>query len=256
MGYPVVMHRTLKTILLLPAVMLLACSQPAAQSQQQELEALRKEIEALKRDMAEVREFLKVVTKGQFGAARIEDKTIDLTGAPANGQASAKITLVEISDYHCPFCRRHFQQTQPQLYSEYVNTGKIRHVFIHYPIDQLHPDAFRSHEAASCAQDQGKFWQLHSKLFETPAKTTDQIVAIAQTAGLDANALKACMDSGKYSKAVRDSVTKMQELGADSTPLFLVGMTPANGEPMKVVQVIKGAYPFAEFKTRLDALLK
>ena len=250
------MHRSLRPILVLPALVFLACSQPAAQSQQQEVEALRKEVEILKRDLAEVREFLKIVTKGQFGAARIEDKAIDLNGAPVNGQASAKLTFVEVSDYHCPFCRRHFQQTQPQIYSEYVNTGKIRHVFIHYPIDQLHPDAFRSHEAASCAQEQGKFWQLHTKLFESPAKTTDQIVAIAQTAGLDTTALKACMDSGKYSKAVRDSVTKMQELGADSTPLFLLGLTPAPGEPMKIVQVIKGAYPFEEFKTRFDGMLK
>ena len=92
---------------------------------------------------------------------------------------------------------------------------------------------------------------MHTKLFETPAKTTDQIVAIAQTAGLDTTALKACMDSGKHSKAVRESVVRMQELGADSTPLFLVGLTPAAGEPMKIVQVIKGAYPFSEFKTRL-----
>ena len=250
------MHRSLRAILILPAFVFLACSQPAAQSQQQEVEALRKEIEILKRDLAEVREFLKVVTKGQFGAAKIEDKTIDLTGAPVNGQASAKLTLVEISDYHCPFCRRHFQQTQPQIYSEFVNTGKVRHVFIHYPIDQLHPDAFRSHEAASCAQDQGKFWELHTKLFETPAKTTEQIVAIAQTAGLDSTALKACMDSGKYSKAVRESVANMQELGADSTPLFLIGLTPAPGQPMKIVQVIKGAYPFSEFKTRLEGMLK
>jgi protein-disulfide isomerase len=246
----------MRTIVMLPAVVLLACSQPSAQSQQQEVEALRKEVESLKKDVAEIREFLKIITKGQFGATPIEDKTIDLNGAPVNGQPSAKVTLVEISDYHCPFCRRHFQQTQPQIYSDFVNTGKVRHVFIHYPIDQLHPDAFRSHEAASCAQEQGKFWQLHAKLFETPVKTTDQIVAAAQTAGLDTNALKACMASGKYSSAIRDSVSRMQELGADSTPLFLIGMTPADGQPMKIIKVIKGAYPYEKFKTDLNSVLE
>jgi protein-disulfide isomerase len=244
----------MRLVLVLPAVVLLACSQPSAQSQQ-EVEALRKEVEALKRDIEEIREFLKLVTKGAFGGPRIEGATVDLQGAPANGQPSAKLTLVEVSDYHCPFCRRHFQQTQPQIYSEYVNTGKVRHVFIHYPIDQLHPDAYRSHEAASCAAEQGKFWQLHTKLFETPAKTTEQIVAIAQTAGLDTGALETCMKNGKYSQAVRDSVARMVKLGADSTPLFLIGVTPADGEPMKVLKVVKGAHPFAEFKKAIDPLM-
>jgi protein-disulfide isomerase len=249
------MRRIMPALMVLPAVVLMACSQPAAQSQQ-EVEALRKEVESLKRDMAEVREFLKLITKGAFGGPRLEDATIDITGAPANGEPSAKLTLVEVSDYHCPFCRRHFQQTQPQIYSEYVNTGKVRHVFVHYPIDQLHPDAYRSHEAASCAADQGKFWELHSKLFQTPAKTTEQILAVAGTAGLDTGALKACMDAGTHSQAVRESVARLQKLGADSTPIFLIGATPAGGEPLRVLKVVKGAHPFKEFKSAIDGLLQ
>ena len=98
---------------------------------------------------------------------------------PANGKADAPLTLIEISDYHCPFCRRHIQQTQPKIYSDLVNTGKLRHVFVHYPIAQLHPDADRSHEAAGCANDQGKFWDLHTKLFETPLKTAEQLIGLA-----------------------------------------------------------------------------
>jgi protein-disulfide isomerase len=248
------MQSALRPIVLLAAVVALtACSQPAAQSN--DPAELRKEIEALKRDIAEIRDFLKQATGGRFGGPRLEDASIDLNGAPARGSASAPITLVEVSDYHCPYCRRHVQQTQPRIYSEYVDTGKVRHVFIHYPIDQLHPDAFRSHEAASCAADQGKFWDLHLKLFETPARTTDQIIGIAAAAGLDATALRACMDSGKYSKPVRESVTRMQTLGVDSTPMFLVGQTPKNGEPLKVLKVIRGAHPFEQFKATIDPLL-
>ena len=247
------MQSALRPIVVLAAVVLTACSQPAAQSN--DPAELRKEIEALKRDIAEIRDFLRQATGGRFGGPRLEDASIDLNGAPTRGAAGAPITLVEVSDYHCPYCRRHVQQTQPRIYSEYVDTGKVRHVFIHYPIDQLHPDAFRSHEAASCAADQGKFWELHVKLFETPARTTDQIVELATTAGLDATALRACMDSGKYSKPVRESVTRMQTLGVDSTPMFLVGQTPKNGEPLKVLKVIRGAHPFEQFKATIDPLL-
>lgn len=254
------MHRMTRAVLLLSALVIVACSEPSAQST--DPETLRKEIEALKasqatmqKDIAEIREFLRQVTGGKFGAPPIEGQTVDLKGAPARGQDSAALTLVEVSDYHCPFCRRHFQQTQPRLYSDYVDQGKVRHVFIHYPIDQLHPDAFRSHEAASCAAEQGKFWELHTKLFESPVKTADQIVALAQSAGLDTTALRACMDSGKYASPVRESVKRMQQLGVDSTPMFLIGATPKDGEPMTVLKVVKGAHPFEQFKATLESLL-
>ena len=98
--------------------------------------------------------------------------------------------MVEVSDYHCPFCRRHTLTTQPQIDAEYINTGKLRYVFIDYPIDQLHPDAFKAHEAANCAGEQGKYWEMHAKLFESPptrdgAQLVPQLVAQAQAVGLD-----------------------------------------------------------------------
>jgi predicted DsbA family dithiol-disulfide isomerase len=80
-------------------------------------------------------------------------------------------------------------------------------------------------------------------------------VALAQTVGLDTSALRACMDGGKYSSAVRESVKRMQELGVDSTPMFLLGMTPKDGEPMKILKVVKGAHPFEQFKSSIDSLL-
>jgi protein-disulfide isomerase len=251
-----------RCFLAVPLFALLACSNSSAQSGSN-VESLRKEVEALKASQAEmqksldeIREFLKAATGGRFGRASLVDTSIDIAGAPANGSTNAPITIVEISDYHCPFCRRHVQQTQPQIYSEYVQTGKARHVFLHYPIEQLHPDAYKSHEAASCAADQGKFWELHAKLFEVSARTEEQIAGLAFAVGLDVNALKACMSSGKYKAAVRDSVEKMQALGVSGTPMFLVGKTPSGSEPFKAVSTLNGAQPFAAFKKALDAALQ
>ena len=240
---------------------LLGCSSSSAQSPK-ETEALKKEIAALKasqeemqKSLEEIRAFLKAVTGGRFGGPTLQGASVPVDGAPSNGPATAPVTLIEISDYHCPFCRRHVQQTQPQLYTEYVRPGKVRHVFLHYPIEQLHPDAYRSHEAASCAGDQGKFWELHAKLFEAPARTVDDLVRVSESAGLDAAAMRTCLESGKHAQAVKESVARIQKLGVNGTPAFLIGRTPAGGGPITVTKVVEGAQPFAAFKTALDEVL-
>ena len=106
-----------------------------------------------------------LVQRAQTPEDSFVDKTVTIDDAPTKGNATAKVTLVEVSDYHCPFCRRQNLQTMPQVMAEYVNSGKVRYVFIDYPIAQLHPDSFKSHEAAACAGDQGKYWQMHDLLF-------------------------------------------------------------------------------------------
>jgi protein-disulfide isomerase len=136
-----------------------------------------------------------------------------------------------------------------------VRPGKVRHVFLHYPIEQLHPDAYRSHEAASCAADQGKFWELHAKLFEAPARSVDDLVRVSESAGLDGAAMRACLESGKHAQAVKESVARIQKLGVNGTPAFLIGRTPAGGGPITVAKVVEGAQPFAAFKTALDEVL-
>jgi predicted DsbA family dithiol-disulfide isomerase len=131
----------------------------------------------------------------------------------------------------------------------------VRHVFLHYPIDQLHPDAFRSHEAASCAADQGKFWDLHSKLFEAPVRTIDQLVPLGQSAGLDVNAFRTCLESGKHAQEVKDSVARIQKMGISGTPQFLIGRTPSGSAPMKVSKVIEGAQPYEAFQKAIDQVM-
>jgi len=232
----------------------------------QDTTALRREIEALKaqqaemqRDLDAIRAFLQqmIVEKAQ---AAMVSAPITVAGEPTRGSAAAKVMMVEVSDYHCPFCRRHTLTTQPQIDTEYINTGKLRYVFIDYPIDQLHPDAFKAHEAANCAGDQGKYWEMHTKLFESPpprdtAQLAPQLVSQAQSIGLDAGKFRACLDGGKYATPVRDNVARMQALGVDSTPTFLLGLTPAAGQPMKVVKVVRGAVPYSQFKAAIDGLL-
>lgn len=240
------------------ALVLLACGPSSAQSPrnidelQKELEAIRIEQAEMRKSLEEVRDFLRAATGGRFGAPSLVNMTFDTAGAPSYGEASAPVTIVEISDYHCPYCRRHVQQTQPRIYSDYVQPGKARHVFIHYPIAQLHPDAHRAHEAASCAGDQGKFWEYHARLFEMPAKTADELTAHAGAAGLDVAAFRKCLDAGTHAGAVKESVERIQELAISGTPMFLIGRTEAGGGAVTIQRVVEGAQPYEAFKAAID----
>ncbi len=241
-------------------LLLLACGRSSAQSPrsvdelQKEVEALRAEQQEMRKSLDEVRDFLRAATGGRFGAPSLVNMTFDTAGAPVYGDASAPVTIVEISDYHCPFCRRHVQQTQPRLYSDYIRAGKARHVFIHYPIAQLHPDAHTAHEAASCAGDQGKFWEYHARLFETPAKTADELTELARATGLDVGKFRSCLESGTHAEAVKASVARIQELHISGTPMFLIGRTEAGGNAVSVQRVVEGAQPYEAFKAAIDAV--
>jgi protein-disulfide isomerase len=182
---------------------------------------------------------------------------IDLTGAPTMGAEQAVVTLVEYSDYECPFCIRHFQQTWPQIEANYVKTGKIRYAFRDFPVDQLHPEAIKAHEAAQCAGEQGKFWDLHARLFSAPGTHTAQAIEDrALEAGLDIAAFRTCVASGRTTAAVRANASHAVEMGATGTPAFFVGVRDPATNQVKVLQAVTGAQPYSSFQRALDAALK
>jgi protein-disulfide isomerase len=238
---------------------LLSLSPP--QSQSEEIAALKRQVQELKAQQTSMERDLEaiksILTQAQAGADPFINKTVSIANEPTRGNASAKITLVEVSDYHCPFCRRQTLQTIPQLLTDYVNSGKVKYVFMDYPIAQLHPDAFQAHVAADCAGDQGKYWQMHDSLFTNPpAHDAAQLTAQAKAIGLDEAKFGSCLSGGAHAPALRASIARMQELGVAGTPLTLIGLTPAPGAPMKVVSSVYGARPFADFKSAIDAALE
>jgi protein-disulfide isomerase len=229
-------------------------------SQQDEVAALKKQVadlkaqqDAMQKDLTAIKTFLQALAQGgrEPGEALL-DKTVSIDGIPMKGSSAAPVTMVEVSDYHCPFCRRHRQQTQPRIDSDFIEAGKVRYAFIDFPIEQLHPGAFRAHEAARCAGEQGKYWEMNAKLFEEPTRDDARLVQQAQAIGLDTTAFKACLESNKFEAPVKESVGRMASLGVSSTPTFLIGRTPAPGQPFKVEKVVEGAMPFEEFAKAID----
>ena len=237
---------------LVPAVVLfsLMLSAPAC-AQSQEVETLRREVEALKLQVAQMTEELRRLQQ----AMGVRPTALSLGTAPSRGRADAPLVLVEFSDYECPFCIRHFQQTMPELDREYISTGKLRYVFMDYPIDQLHPAALKAHEAARCGGEQGKFWEMHQRLF-TPAGShgVDRLKALASEVGIDRGKFDTCLDSGRMQGPVRASVDTATQLGADGTPQMYLGVADASGS-FRIIRSIRGAVPFGQIKQVIDGLL-
>ena len=242
----------MKSLKLVPiaAALLFALATPAC-APRQEIEALRRELEALRVQQAQLAEELRRLQQ----AMGVRAASLSLGTAPSRGRADAPLVLVEFSDYECPFCIRHFTQTMPELDREYIATGKLRYVFMDFPIDQLHPAAIKAHEAARCGGEQGKFWEMHQRLF-TPAGShgVDRLKNLASEVRLDRGKFDACLDSGRMQVPVRASVARAEQLGADGTPQMYLGVADANGA-FKIIRSIRGAVPYAQIKQTIDTLL-
>lgn len=189
-------------------------------------------------------------------ASMRKSPVIDLAGVPALGADEAVVTLVEFSDYECPFCLRHFQQTMPQIEANYIRTGKIRYAFRDWPVDQLHPMAIRGHEAAHCAGEQSKYWEMHRRLFGSPGShTADVLRQLATDVGLNMTAFNDCVKHGRSNEAIRATGRQAEELGATGTPAFFIGVRDRATNQVTVVQGLTGAQPYEVFARAIDAVL-
>jgi protein-disulfide isomerase len=181
---------------------------------------------------------------------------ISLKGAPSLGASDAKVAFIEFSDYECPFCIRHFQQTMPRIVTNYVKTGRIRYVFRDWPVDQLHPESIRAHEAAHCAGEQNRYWELHQRLFgPAGSHSSERLLALARETGLDMAAFGACLDSRRSDEAIRDTSRTAVEFGATGTPAFFLAIRDPATDQATVVQGLTGAQPYEVFAQAIDAVL-
>jgi len=164
-------------------------------------------------------------------------KTVDATG-PSKGPQDAKITIVEFSDFECPYCSRALPAVE-QVLKAYPD--QVRLVFRHFPLS-FHPNAQKAGEASMCAHDQGKFWEMHDVLFQNQqALDVPSLKGYAKNLGLDTAAFDSCLDSGKHANTIRSDMAAGEAAGVNGTPAFFV-----NGVPLS------GAVPFEQFKAVID----
>jgi protein-disulfide isomerase len=245
--------------LLLATVLVSQGAGPARAQSGDQLGALKKDVEALKDGQAamlkELQE-IKALLHGRPAAAEPQNVVFGVDGHPAKGDKGAKLTLIEFSDYQCPFCGRYFRETLPQLQKEYVETGKLRYVFRNFPIESIHPQAFKAAEAAQCAGEQGKYWEMHDRLFgNQSALAPADLPGHARALGLDVAKFEQCLESGQIAASIRQDQADGQKAGVRGTPSFFLGLTTPAGEAVRALRMIQGAQPYAAFKEAIDSLL-
>jgi protein-disulfide isomerase len=217
------------------------------------LESINTSLEDIKKELQLMRELL---SQRSTQPTRPADVTalVSLSGRPMLGHTDAPLTLIEFSDYQCPYCRRFFETTLPALKAEYIATGKLRYVFRDFPIDRIHPFARKAAEAAHCAGDQGKYWEMHDLLFQNPkALQVEQLKVYARRLDIVGVAFDDCLDQGKYATQVQKDVDDGAAAGVQGTPGFFLGKPRADGAIQGTI--IKGAQPIAVFRQIIERLL-
>ena len=186
-----------------------------------------------------------------------EPVKISIDNDPIIGNPDAPITIVEFSDFQCPFCARFHTQTLPSILDEYIEQGKVKLVFRDFPIQSIHPNALSASVAAECANDQNKFRGMHDALFENQnnwnkLETVDALSMFSQYASgmqLDEELFDSCIISGKHISEIKKDLDEGRDYGVSGTPGFFVG-----NDQIGFVE-LKGAQPFESFKKIIDAQL-
>jgi len=243
---------------------LLSCEKKVSESEvqalQQQMAEQKELLEGIKSDVEGIKSALEGIRKGVEEARRPtpppeQERTVSIDDDYIKGLLSAKLTLIEFSDFQCPFCERFYRETLPLIDREYIRTGKVRMIYRDFPLDNLHPDAQKAAEAAQCAGEEGKFWEMHDKLFENQKTLgVDQLKKYAKQLGLSPERFDDCLDSGKYLEETRKDLVAGQTAGVQGTPTFFLGYTRKD----KTIQAmaIRGAQPYSAFKQAFDKMLQ
>lgn len=164
---------------------------------------------------------------------------------PFLGDADAPVTIIEFSDFQCPFCGKFFIESEKQIIQNYVNTGKAKFVYRDFPLS-FHPEATPAAEAAECANEQGKFWEFHDNLFENQASLSTALYQdLAEKYNLDIGKFEQCIGTRKYQSEVQADFDYGSSIGVSGTPTIFI-----NGN------VIVGAQPYQVFEQAIEAELQ
>jgi protein-disulfide isomerase len=226
-----------------------------------ETQNLRNDVQAVKdtqaailKELQEIKTLLRQAPAA-VGPARAQDIVLSMESGAIKGDNGAKLTLVEFTDYQCPFCSRYYRDTLPEIEKDYVKTGKLKYVVREFPLESIHPLAFKAAEGAQCAGEQKKYWEMHDQMFsDQKTIAAKDLPKHAEALGLNVQQFQSCLDSGKYVKAIRKDLADGQKAGVTGTPSFFLGIAQPNGS-VKVVNQFKGAQPYAAFKEAIDSLL-
>jgi len=201
---------------------------------------------------------LKILQNKLPSSQPIIELKISADNDPIIGNSNALITIIEFSDFQCPFCAKFHIQTLPKIMEEYIKDGKVKLVFRDFPIQSIHSNALLASAAAECANEQGKFKEMHDKLFENQnewnSKNTDNVIILFNQYSLEMEIeeekFDSCLRNGKYVKEIQKDLDDGRAYGISGTPGFFIG----NNE-IGFIE-LEGAHPFENFKGIIETQLK
>ncbi len=218
----------------------------------QEQGITRQQADQILDELRQIRQLLEKQAAAKQGPAEPTRATLNLEGTQMLGSKDAPVTMVEFTDYQCPFCRQFHLTVFNDLKKNFIDTGKVRFYSRDLPLDALHPNATRAAQAARCAADQGQFWALRNLMGSNPDKLDlDHLAGFATDLKMDTLAFRNCVESGKYKSAVEADVAEATKIGAQATPTFVIGKSTAQGVDGELVV---GALPYAQFEQKINKL--
>jgi protein-disulfide isomerase len=177
-----------------------------------------------------------------------KEPLIPLDDDPMLGSPDAPVTIIEYSEYLCPYCRRFVLETLPLIEEQYIDTGKVNLIFRDFPVHGQAAIAMAM--VAECAADQGKFWEMHTLLFErveewsSSEELLQALMGYADELGMDQDEFSTCLQEGTVVERIREDYEVATQEGVEATPMFFINGT-----------LIRGAQPFEEFQKVIDAEL-
>ena len=181
----------------------------------------------------------------------VNAKALIESNDPLLGDANAEISILEFSDFQCPFCARAFTGAVTDLKnSDYFKNGEVNLIYKQFPLNSIHPYAQKAAEASLCADEQGKFWEYHDKLFTNQAAlTVNDLKSYASQLGLNTAQFNSCLDNGKFASEVSKETAQAASAGGQGTPFFII-VNKETGDATS----ISGAYPWSQFETAIQSI--
>jgi protein-disulfide isomerase len=228
-----------------------------------EVESLKRQIQELQAAQAalqkELQEIKKQLPSGRPSPpgpiAEVQFETVLLKSDPVKGEPSARVVMIEYSDFECPFCAQFARAIAPQIDRDYVITGKIQYVFRDLPL-LMHPRAQAAAEAAGCARLQGKFWPMYEQLFSNPRRLeASNLTAYAEVAGVDLPKFQQCLAEHQPSDAIEKDKADAARIAITGTPSFAIGILQPDGSTIKISKIVRGAFPFEIYRKAIEDVL-
>ena len=199
-------------------------------------------------ELRQIRSLLEKQQKGEAAPAAPavpERVSLKIGREFALGREDAPVVMVEYTDYQCPFCSQFHTVTYPALKRDFIDTGKLRYISRDYPLD-FHPHALKAAQAAQCAGEQDKFWQMKDALMKNHAQLNPELItSLARDMSVRMPAFQACMDEGKHLSEIKAGIAVAATVGINGTPSFIIGRM--SGDTLTGFRIV-GAQPYAEFE--------